>query len=422
VRPKRRHYAWIVAGVTFLTLLATAGVGSTRAVLIVPLEQEFGWSRASISIAISINLLLFGLGGPFAASLMERFGLRRVMLAGLALLAVGTGLTPLVREPWQLTALWGFIIGSATGATAIVLGATVANRWFVKHRGLVVGAFTAANATGQLLFLPFLAALIGSFGWRAAALVSLGVTLLVATLVALFMRDRPADVGMEAYGGAAASTPHGEAPLSAIGGLLLAIRSGDFWLLSMSFLICGLTTNGLIGTHLIPASMDHGITEVAAASLVAAMGVFDLVGTTASGWLSDRLNNRLLLAWYYGLRGLSLLWLPYAFNEGNLGLAGFVVFYGLDWVATVPPTVRLTADIFGRRHVGVVFGWIFAAHQLGAAIAAFGAGALRTWLGDYQVAFMTAGLLCLVACGLVVRIGHGLTTNQMGTLPAAAAA
>jgi MFS family permease len=419
----RIHYAWVIAGVTFLTLLATAGVGSTRAVLIVPLEQEFGWTRATISAAVAINLLLFGLGGPFAASLMERFGVRRVMLSGLLLLAVGVGLTPLMREPWQLIALWGFVIGSATGGTAIVLGATVANRWFANRRGLVVGIFTAANATGQLIFLPLLASLIGAFGWRAAALTTLGVALVVTVLVAVFMRDQPVDVGQTAYGVSEAPGPEvAQAPASsAIGGLLLGLRSGDFWLLSMSFLICGLTTNGLIGTHLIPASMDHGMPEVAAASLVAAMGVFDLVGTTASGWLSDRVDNRILLAWYYGLRGLSLMFLPYAFGGGTLSLAGFVVFYGLDWVATVPPTVRLTADIFGRRNVGIIFGWIFAAHQLGAAMAAFGAGVLRTWLGDYQVAFMTAGLLCLLACGLVMRIGRSQRTVAAPRVAAAVA-
>ncbi len=422
VRP-RFHYAWVVAGVTFLTLLATAGVGSTRAVLIVPLEQEFGWSRATISGAIAINLLLFGLGGPFAAALMERIGVRRVMIGGLLLLALGVGLTAVMRAPWQMVVLWGLVIGAATGSTAIVLGATVASRWFVKQRGLVMGVLTASNATGQLLFLPALASLVVSFGWRSAVLTTLLVTLVVAALVALFMRGRPSDVGLTAYG-AAPGVPSAAAESavagSAIGGLLMGLRSGDFWLLALSFLICGLTTNGLIGTHLIPASMDHGIPEVTAAGLLAAMGVFDLVGTTISGWLTDRLDSRGLLAWYYGLRGLSLLFLPFAFDNGSLGLMGFVVFYGLDWVATVPPTVRLAADIFGRRNVGIVFGWIFAAHQFGAAIAAFGAGVLRTLLGDYQIAFMSAGLLCLVASGLVVRIGRLQHAASPRVTPAAA--
>ncbi len=406
----RFHYGWIVAGVTFLTLLSAAGMRSTPGVLIVPLEHEFGWSTATISLAVSINLVIYGLSGPFAAALMERFGIRRIMVIALLIVAVAAALTTVMQAPWQLDLLWGVMVGLATGSLASILAAIVANRWFVKRRGLVMGLLTASNATGQLVFLPVLASLAVTAGWRVAALVTAGAALVVAPLVTILMREHPRDVGLQPYGAEpdspdiAAST---ENPLkAALNGLSRGLRSPDFWLLAGSFYICGATTNGLIGTHLIPASMDHGIPEVTAASMLALIGVFDLIGTTVSGWLSDRLDNRWLLCWYYGLRGLSLLLLPYALGTGYLTLAVFIVFYGLDWVATVPPTTRLTADIFGKRNVGIVFGWIFAAHQLGAATAAFAAGELRTIFGDYQISFITAGLLCLVASGMVIRIGR----------------
>jgi sugar phosphate permease len=406
----RVHYAWIIAVVTFLTLLVSAGMRSTPGVLIVPLEHEFGWNTATISLAISINLVLYGLVSPFAAALMLRIGIRRVILGALALVALAAGLTTVMRAPWQLDLLWGIMVGIATGSLASVLAAVITNRWFVKNRGLVMGILTASNATGQLVFLPLLASLAVSFGWRAAAWATAVAALVVLPLVALLFRDHPSDIGQRAYG----ADPHEEEkaetvgnPFSAaIGGLLRGMRSGDFWLLAGSFFICGASTNGLIGTHLIPASMDHGIPEVTAASMLAVIGIFDLIGTTVSGWLSDRVDNRWLLCWYYGLRGLSLLFLPYALGSSYLSLAAFIVFYGLDWVATVPPTARLAAEAFGKEHVGVVYGWIFASHQLGAATAAFGAGALRTVLGSYQVSFISSGILCLIAAGMVIRIGR----------------
>ena len=404
----RIHYAWIVAGVAFLALLGAAGFRSTPGVLIVPLEQEFHWSAATISLAVSINLVLFGLTGPFAAALMDRFGVRAVMLGALSLIAGGSALTTLMTLPWQLDALWGVVVGLGTGSMASVLGATVANRWFVQRRGTVVGILTAAGATGQLIFLPTLAWLAVTFGWRFAALTVTGGALLVIPAVAVFMRSYPADVGLTAYGATAAdpvvTAPAGNPVRNALAGLALGARHRDFWLLAAGFFICGCSTNGLVGTHLIPASIDRGMTEVAAASLLAIIGIFDIVGTIASGWLTDRLDSRWLLFWYYGLRGLSLFFLPFAYSTGYAGLILFIVFYGLDWVATVPPTVALTAQIFGRQRMGIVFGWIFASHQLGAAFAAFAAGATRTWLGDYTPAFVAAGLLCLVAAGLSASI------------------
>jgi MFS family permease len=405
----RIHYAWIVFGVTFFTLLAAAGIRSTPGVLIVPLEHDFGWTRAEISLAVGINLLMFGLCGPFAAALMARFGVRRVLLIALLLIAVGVGLTTAMRQPWQLDLLWGFVVGTGTGSMAGVLAATVANRWFVARRGLVIGILTAAGATGQLVFLPVLATLAVNQGWRWASLTVALAALAAVPVVALLMRDDPARIGLKPYGAAEdfkSPSTVGNPFAAALSGLGRGVRSVDFWLLSTSFFICGATTNGLVGTHLIPASIDHGIPEVTAAGMLALIGVFDVVGTTVSGWLTDRVDSRWLLFWYYGLRGLSLLLLPFALSSTYLVLLLFIVFYGLDWVATVPPTIALSTSIFGREQSAIIFGWIFAAHQFGAAFAAFAAGALRTWLGDYQVTFLTAGLLCLIASGLVIRIGR----------------
>src|SRR5919199_678950 len=418
---RRLHYAWVVAGVTFLALLTSAGIGATRAVLVLPLEREFGWDRAAISLALSINLLLFGLCGPFAGALMTRFGVRRVMLVALSTLAVAVGLSTLMSSVWQLVALWGVLVGVGWGSMALVLGATVATRWFVKRRGLITGIFAASTATGQLIFLPQQAAIVEAAGWRTARGLGGALAVTVALLVALLMRDDPRDVGLEPYGTeefpevkvpappAARANPFG----LAISTLVDGARVRDFWLLAGSFAICGATTVGLISVHLIPASVEHGIPEVEAAGMLAAMGIFDLVGTTASGWLSDRIDARKLLVWYYTLRGMALLFLPSAYNLGVPALAAFVVFYGLDWIATVPPTVRLVADRWGKERVGPVFGWVFAAHQLGGAAAAFGAGAAHTWLGDYLVAFMTAGALCLLAAGLIIGLTRPSTPELL---------
>lgn len=408
----RLHYGWIVAAVTFLILLAAAAIRATPGVLIVPLEQAFGWSRATISFAVSVNLLLYGLCGPFAAALMERLGVRRVIVLSLSLVTVGVALTTVMRAPWQLVLLWGVVVGLGTGATALVLAATVANRWFVARRGLVIGVLTASTATGQLLFLPLLAAVVERAGWRSAALLVAAIALVMVPVVLLLMRDRPHDVGLRAFGDSEghAAPPAATRPAGALAALAEGARSRDFWLLAGSFFICGLSTNGLIGTHLIPASMDHGLPAVTAAGLLAAMGVFDLIGTTISGWLSDRWDNRRLLFWYYGLRGLSLMLLPYAYGSAYFGLTLFAVFYGLDWVATVPPTVRLTETLFGKARVGIMYGWIAVAHQMGASTAAFGAGVLRTWLGSYQVAFTGAGFVCLIAAVMVLAIGQGRIT------------
>jgi sugar phosphate permease len=406
----RIHYGWYVAGITFVTLLVAAGIRSMPSILIVPVEQEFGWSRATISFAVAINLILYGLMGPFAAAFMDRLGVRTTIVISLVLVAFGVALTPLMTAPWQLVLLWGVVVGTGTGMTALVLGATVVNRWFSEQRGLVMGMLTASTATGQLLFLPLLAMIVQELGWRTAVLGVACAALVIVPLVMLLMRERPRDVGLAPFGKteieAAPPRSTGNPFAIAFAALLEGSRSRDFWLLFGTFFICGLSTNGLIGTHLIAACFDAGIPEVRAAGLLAMMGIFDLVGTTLSGWLSDRYNNRYLLAWYYGLRGLSLLWLPFALDISFFGLSLFAVFYGLDWIATVPPTVRLATNAFGREKAPMMFGWIFTGHQLGAAVAAFGAGVLRTAMDGYLEAFMLAGLACLVAVAMSLMIGR----------------
>jgi sugar phosphate permease len=412
---KKLHYAWIVLGVTFVCLLVSAATRATPSILIVPLEREFGWSRTTISMAISLNILLYGLIGPFAAGFINRYGPRRVMAASAVLIGLGTLATITIKHPWQLFALWGVLVGVGTGIIAIVLGATVVQRWFYAHRGLALGMLTASAATGQLVFLPFLAKLVVDYGWRSAVVTMACLALLLAPVALLLMRDRPTDMGLQPLGqpdGMPVSTAGLENPFfAAIRALRVASRSREFWILAGSFFICGASTNGLVGTHLVPACMDHGMPEVQAASLLAVMGIFDLLGTTGSGWLSDRFDNRVLLFAYYGLRGLSLLYLPYGFISENHGLSIFAVFYGLDWIATVPPTVALARQAFGAEKVGLVFGWIMAAHQVGAALAASFAGVLRTNEGSYDHAFMIAGGLCLVTAFGVLFAGRGGRTG-----------
>ncbi|MFG5118919.1 MFS transporter [Methylorubrum sp. POS3] len=417
--PARLHYGWIVAGVTFLVLLVGAGVRATPGVLIVPWEREFGWSTATISGGIALNIFLYGMIGPFAVAIIERFGLRRAVCTTLVVLAVGTAATVFMRQVWQMVLLWGLVVGAGTGMVANVLGATVASRWFGRHRGLVVGLLTASAATGQLVFLPVLAHLSVDQGWRVAALTVALAALALVPLVAWLMRDRPADLGLARFGETAIQpAPRGgiNPARRALQGLATGLRSRDFWLLSGTFFICGASTNGLIGTHLIPACNDHGIPAVTAASVLALMGLCDLVGTTASGWLTDRYDPRRLLAWYYGLRGLSLMFLPYSFDLSVYGLSLFAVFYGLDWIATVPPTVSLAGKVFGEENAALMFGWIAAAHQVGAASAAWAAGAVRTGTGDYFSAFVSAGLLCLAAAMMALFIG----TRPRVAVPAAA--
>lgn len=405
----RFHYAWIVVAVAFLVMLVTAGTRGTPSVMIVPLEKAFGWSRTEISAALSINLALFGLMGPFAAAAMERYGLRRAVLTALFILASAVALSSLMRESWQMWLLWGLIVGGASGVTATTFGATVVNRWFTEKRGLAMGLLTASTATGQLVFLPMLAAVTERWGWQPVVLIVAGAIALVWPLAWLLLPERPASLDLPRYGEPAdaphvQAEPHRNPVALAFGVLHRAVKVREFWLLFFSFFVCGASTNGYIGTHFIAMCGDYGLGPVQGAGILAAMGALDLLGTTASGWLSDRYDNRKLLFWYYGLRGLALIYLPFAFGISYFGLPVFALFYGLDWIATVPPTLRLTTDVFGSRDAPIVFGWIFSGHQLGAASAALVGGMLRNSLGTYTLATMVSGSLCLLAAVLVLRI------------------
>ncbi|MCC8968042.1 MFS transporter [Bradyrhizobium sp. Pear76] len=419
------HYGWVMVAVTFLAALISAGTVGAPGVFIVPLQKEFGWSTAEISSALSIRFILFGLMAPFAAALMNRYGLRNVTLAAQLIVVSGLLASLAMTQVWQLIALWGVAIGIGTGMTALVLGATIATRWFVARRGLVIGVLTASVATGQLAFLPLLATITERYGWRVAlgfVCVMLGVA---AFAVLMLLRDRPSDVGLRPFG------DEGTAPLpaplpatapimaAALGTLRDSSKSSVFWILFATFFVCGASTNGLVQVHLIPMCLDYGIPQVQAASLLAAMGIFDFFGTIISGWLSDRYDNRYLLFWYYGLRGLSLLYLPFS-DFTFYGLSLFAMFYGLDWIATVPPTVRLTAQRFGAERANLVFGWIFAGHQLGAGAAAFGAGVSRTVYASYLPAFFIAGALCVCAAVITLAIARPQPKPVAEPKPAAA--
>ena len=403
------HYGWVMVALTFLVSLSSAGAMGILGALLLPLQRETGWETGTISGALALRLLLFGLMAPFAAALLQRYGLRRMVVAALSLVLMGCLLSMRMTATWQLWLTWGVLTGLGTGMTALVLGATVANRWFVQRRGLVLGMLTAANATGQLAFLPLAAWLAQTEGWRVAMVPGLAACALSGLLMWLLGRDHPAELGLNAYGETAAAVvprpaaPAGNAVRNAFAALAEGAQTRTFWILFATFLICGLSTNGLIQTHFIPLCSDFGMAEVEAASVLAMMGAFDFLGTIASGWLSDRYDNRRLLFWYYGLRGLSLLFLPMS-SFSLYGLSLFAVFYGLDWIATVPPTVKLAGQAFGRERAPLVFGWIFTAHQLGAAVAALGAGLSRDAWATYLPAFYTAGAACLVAALLALAI------------------
>jgi sugar phosphate permease len=404
------HYGWVVAGATFLVMLATAGAMGAPGVILQPLEKEFGWSTEAISAALAVRLALYGLIAPFAAAFINRFGVRAVVVSAVTMIVLGIVASMAMTKVWQLVALWGVIVGIGTGMVALVLGATVAARWFVHRRGLVVGMLTASNAAGQLIFLPLVAKLTESYGWRSALAFVAAMLVVAGCAALLILRDRPADVGLAPFGERTVQPAPkqdlriGAMMASPLRALYAARTSRTFWVLFATFFVCGLSTNGLIQTHWVSLCGDYGIAPVAAAGALAVIGAFDFVGTILSGWLSDRYDNRWLLFMYYGLRGLSLIVLPFT-NFTVVGLSAFAVFYGLDWVATVPPTVRLTAERFGSEKANLTFGWIFAAHQLGAATAAFGAGFSRSDFATYLPALYVAGVACLVAATLALTIG-----------------
>jgi MFS family permease len=421
------HYGWVIVAVTFFTLLVTAAAMGTPGVLIVPLEQEFGWSDAQISSALALRIMLFGLFGPFAAAFMNRYGVRRVIMVAMAMISAGLLASLAMKQVWQLVLLWGVVVGVGTGLTAMVLAATVATRWFNHRRGLVMGMLAASNATGQLVFLPLIAHLTTDYGWRMALVFVACMLGVVAVLALLFMRDRPSDLNLPLYGESKITPPpaQGVGLLSLLMSPILVLKEVSrvpiFWVLFGTFFVCGCSTNGLIQTHFVTLCHDYGLPAVTAASVLAMMGIFDFFGTIGSGWLSDRFDNRWLLFWYYGLRGLSLLYLPFT-DFTFYGLSLFAVFYGLDWIATVPPTVKLTADRFGPERAGMVFGWVFAGHQIGAASAAFGAGLVRTEYSTYLPAFFVAGALCLIAAALVLTVRKSSRKDIGAATPAPARA
>ncbi len=395
------HYGFVVATLTFFTMLIMSAALGLPGAMMKSFNLEFGWSVDEVSSAVALRFFLFGLMGPFAALLMERYGLKKVMCGGLFMVGLGLGLATKVTALWHLFVLWGVVLGVGTGMTALVLGAVVSSRWFTKKRGLVLGIFSASTATGQLLFLPIATWLIENIGWRVSVLpIVVGCTLM-GILVILFMSNRPSELGLASYGDESPITQtvtpsialNFKTPFIA---LRDAAKTQTFWILAGTFFICGLSTSGLVQTHFITLCGDNGMDALPAASVLAMMGIFDVVGTVTSGWLSDRYDNRKLLFWYYGLRGLSLFWLPFS-TFSIYGLSIFAMFYGLDWIATVPPTVKLAGAAFGKERVGMVFGWIFAAHQLGSAVAAYGAGLVRVTLLTYNPALIGAGVFCLLA-------------------------
>ena len=426
-RRRRIHPAWIVAAVAFLALVGAAGFRAAPGVLMVPLQEEFGWSTTVLSLAVSINLVLFGLTAPFAAALMERFGIRKVTSLALCLIGLGSALTVFVNQSWQILLTWGVLIGLGTGSMALVFAATIANTWFAKSRGLVIGILTAGSAAGQLVFLPFIAALAQNPGWRGASLLIAAGALAVVPLVLRWLRNSPADVGVLPYGAeepltrepraheadpqtadagatTTATKDSANAAVRALQVLKRASKVRTFWALAAGFAICGATTNGLIGTHFIPSAHDHGLPETTAAGLLAVVGIFDIVGTIASGWLTDRFNPKVLLAVYYQFRGIGLLVLPLLLGSTvEPSMIIFVVVYGLDWVATVPPTAAICRSVFGADG-SVVFGWVFAAHQLGAAVAALLAGFIRDATGHYNYAWLGAAAMCTVAAVISATI------------------
>jgi sugar phosphate permease len=412
------HYAWVVVAITFLTMLTSASALGLPGVLLSPLGKEYGWNTEQISSALALRFVLFGGMAPFSAIFINRFGVRNVICVALLMVASGLALATQVTALWQLVVLWGLMLGLGSGLIALVLGAMVASRWFDKRRGLVIGLLTASSATGQLIFLPAAAWLVEHLGWRYAVFPVFGACLTVAVLAFLFMRDRPESLGLAAYGAEPSATgAHAPTPVSTPAPALrlpfwqpfITLRSVStnrtFWILAGTFFICGLSTNGLIQTHFISLCGDYGLTAVPAASVLAMMGAFDFFGTISSGWLSDRYDSRKLLFWYYGMRGLSLFWLPHS-TFSFYGLSIFAMFYGLDWIATVPPTVKLATAAFGKEKAGMVFGWIFAAHQIGAATAAYGAGYSRTVLLTYNPALYAAGSACLIAAVAAMMIGR----------------
>ncbi|NEU31981.1 MFS transporter [bacterium LRH843] len=421
---KRIHYSWFILCITFLSIIVAGIVISSSGVFIDSFESEFGWDRSMIALAFAISLLLYGFSGPFMAALLEVIGLKKMMIISMATLITGSSLTLIMNQSWQLIIIWGIIIGLGASLFLTVVSPYVANHWFEKRRGLAVGILTASTATGQLILLPILATIIEHYSWRQAIGLIITLSIIMLIMIILFMKNSPKEAGILPYGRKEEMEESHESKkenpiVIAFNGLFTAVKVKEFWLLAGSFFICGLSTNGLIGTHFISYCINFGIPLVTAASILSFMGIFNLVGTTLSGWLSDRFDNRWLLFWYYGLRGASLVVLPYALMEGStMLLMVFAVFYGLDWIATVPPTISISRQIFGIKKSGVIYGWIFASHQAGAAAAAFGGGLIYRFFNTYTLAFFLAGVFCVLGSLFVISIRkqHSSQITKEGTM------
>ena len=398
---RRVFYGWVVVGVAVLLSLVMWGIRAAPSVLIKPLEADFGWSRAEISSAIAIGLVMTAFSAIAGGVLIDRFSMRLVMLGIVVLGGISVILASTMTALWQMTVLWGLLVGIATGISGVI-GAPLAARWFAEKRGLVQGVLGAGTSAGQLIFLPVMTWMVVQFGWREATLVLGLLAFAFVPEIVLFMRDQPADVGLRAYGATEELPKVARPPLTFV--LNRVRRVPDFWLLAGSFFVCGATSNGLIGQHFQAHAIDHGLTEYNASTAFAIMGGLNFVGVLASGYFTDKYDPRRLLMIYYTFRGISLFFLPMLTDFGLSGLTFFSILYGLDWIATVPPTMTLCAQLFGRRNVGTVYGFVFGAHQLGAAMAAFGAGYIHDAVGDYTWAFLSGGIMCLVGGMLAMRI------------------
>jgi MFS family permease len=408
--PSKFHYGWVIVAITFLSLMISSGIRTASGVLIKPLEAEFQWTRTDISLAFLLSLIAFGFGAPLGGSLINRLGPKRIMLLGLSLNTFGLICLYFMNSLWQFHLAWGIIIGIGTGLVTNVLGATVAMRWFNQHRGLVLGIFGAASAAVQTVFLPAMLGIVSNFGWQAV-IMTLAV-IAGGALIPLFilMRNQPQDMGIEAYGEATAASIQTDKRTTSV---KEALKTRDFWLLALSFFICGFTTNGLIETHLIPHALEHGFVQTEMSMAIGLMGIMNICGALASGWLTERYDNRRLLMLYYGFRALSLVALPFILEMQGMLL--FAVIYGWDWVATVPPTINLTALRFGRASVGTLYGWIFCSHMIGAGIASYAGGFFRDLLGNYHLIFISAAVMGIIASGLALSISSPKKITQLAT-------
>ncbi|MEU6672090.1 MFS transporter [Streptomyces sp. NPDC046727] len=410
-RPAGRR-AWAIAVVAGAAIVTAGAFTTVPGLLITPLHQEYAWDRGQIALAASVNMVLFGFTAPFAAALMERAGIRRVAAGAMLLIAVGALLTNAMAAPWQLTLYWGVLIGLGSGCLTMTFAALVTSRWFVHRRGLVTGSLSASSHLGQLLFLPLLAWAVDRYDWQPPVVTLALAALTVSALVALFLRDHPADVGARPYGSeefVAKPAPAQGAARRTVTVLLQATRTGTFWLLAGMFVICGASTNGIMWSNWVPAAHDHGMHATVAASMLSLIGVFSALGAAVSGWLTDRFDPRRLLTVYFTVRALTLLALPLVFAaSAKPSMIAFAVVYGLVDVATVPPVIALCQRAYGDDGP-IVFGWTNSAHQLGAGASAFLGATARDVFGSYDTVWVTLSGVCLVAAllAMVVRVSAG---------------